>query len=157
MLRVDTGVWDNPSETSSSRFPSSMTRFSIRFFFPLLLAFAALGASAAMPNFDQLEQKLKIRPEQKGQYDLAIGATKRALLAVGLTAMQLKEALATELAKPNPDFAALMRSHQEIIEQSRPQFREAGEEWKKLYALLDPEQVEIAKAFVRENLNRFIQ
>jgi hypothetical protein len=133
-----------------------MTRFAARFLLPLFVAFAALGASAAMPNFDQLEQKLKIRPEQKTQYDLAIGATKRALLAIGLTAMQLKERLAVELAKPNPDFVALMRSHQEILEQSRPQFKEAGEEWKKLYALLDPEQVEIAKSFVRDNLSRFI-
>ena len=91
------------------------------------------------------------------QYDLAIGATKRALLAIGLTAMELKERLAMELAKPSPDFAALMRSHQEILERSRPQFREAGEEWKKLYALLDPEQVEIAKNFVRDNLSRFMQ
>jgi hypothetical protein len=134
-----------------------MTRFAARFFFPLLLAFAALGASAAMPNFDQLEQKLKIRPEQKAQYDLAIGATKRALLAIGLTAMQLKERLAVELAKSDPDFVALLRAHQEILERSRPQFKEAGEEWRKLYALLDPEQVEIAKNFVRDNLSRFIQ
>jgi hypothetical protein len=134
-----------------------MTRFAARFAVPLFLACVALGASAAMPNFDQLEKKLKIRPEQKEQYDLAIGATKRALLAIGLTAMQLKERLATELAKPNPDFAALLRSHQEILEQSRPQFKEAGEQWKKLYALLDPDQVEIAKSFVRENLSRFIQ
>ena len=133
-----------------------MIRFA-RSLFPLLLAFAALGASAAAPNFDQLEQKLKIRPEQKEQYDLAIGATKRALLAIALTAMQLKERLAVELAKPNPDFVALLRSHQEILERSRPQFKEAGEEWKKLYALLDPEQVEIAKSFVRDNLSRFIQ
>jgi hypothetical protein len=134
-----------------------MTRFAARFLLPLFIAFAVLGASAAAPNFDQLEQKLKIRPEQKTQYDLAIGATKRALLAIGLTAMQLKERLAVELAKSNPDFVALMRSHQEILEQSRPQFKEAGEEWKKLYALLDPEQVEIAKSFVRDNLSRFIQ
>jgi hypothetical protein len=134
-----------------------MTRFAARFLLPLFVAFAALAASAAAPNFDQLEQKLKIRPEQKTQYDLAIGATKRALLAVGLTAMQLKERLAVELAKPEPDFVALLRAHQEILERSRPQFKEAGEEWKKLYALLDPEQVEIAKSFVRDNLSRFVQ
>jgi hypothetical protein len=134
-----------------------MARFIARSFLASLLAFAALGASAASPNFDQLEQRLKIRPEQKEQYDLAVGATKRALLQVGLVAMQLKERLAAELMKPNPDFTALMRSHQEILEQARPQFKEAGEEWKKLYAQLDDEQVEIAKSFVRENFGRFIQ
>lgn len=134
-----------------------MSRSTARFFASLLLLFTALGASAAMPNFDQLEQRLKIRPEQKDQYDLAVGATKRALLAVGLTALQLKDRLAMELAKPRPDFSALARAHEDIIEQNKPLFKEAGVEWKKLHALLDDEQVEIAKSFFREHLGRFIQ
>ena len=81
--------------------------------------------------------------------------SKRALLAVGLVAMQMKERLAAELMKNDPDFRALIRQQQDILEQARPQFKEAGEEWKKLYALLDDEQVEIAKSFVREHLGKF--
>ena len=129
----------------------------LRFFATLFLLAFAFGASAMMPNFDKLEQRLKIRPEQKEQYDLAIGATKRALLAVGLTALQLKDRLAAELAKPRPDFGALARAHEDLIEQNKPLFKEAGEEWKKLHAILDPEQVEIAKSFLREHLGRLIQ
>jgi hypothetical protein len=133
-----------------------MIRIATRFFFALVLGIAALNAAAAMPNFDQLEQRLKIRPEQKDQYDFAVGATKRALLAVGLVAMQAKERLTAELMKPNPDFRSLLRSQQDVFDQVRPQFQEAGDEWKKLYALLDDEQVEIAKAFVRENLGKLV-
>jgi hypothetical protein len=129
----------------------------LRFFATLFLLAFAFGALAMMPNFDKLEARLKIRPEQKEQYDLAIGATKRALLAVGLTALQLKDRLAAELAKPRPDFGALARAHEDLIEQNKPLFKEAGEEWKRLHAILDPEQVEIAKSFLREHLGRLIQ
>src|ERR1700694_757122 len=118
----------------------------------ILLAVSFGVSAAAMPRFDKLEQTLKIRPEQKEQFDVAVGATQRALLSVALTAMQLKERLAQELSKPWPDLRAFAEAHEAIIEQNRPLFKAAGEEWKKLYALLDDEQVETAKSFVRDNL-----
>ena len=129
----------------------------IRFFLSILLLALAFGASAALPNFDNLEVRLKIRPEQKEQFDITVGSTKRALLGVGIAALQLKDSLAQELSKSNPDFRAFVRANEDIIERTRPLFREAGEEWKKLHALLDDEQVEIAKSFLREHLGRFIQ
>lgn len=134
-----------------------MVRSAARLLLSVFIVLAAHGASAASPNFEQLEQRLHIRPEQKAQYDLAVGASKRALLAVGLVAMQLKERLAAELMKPEPDFNSMLRAHEQILDQFRPQFREAGEEWRKLYAVLDDRQVQIAKDFVRENLSRFVQ
>lgn len=122
----------------------------------LLLA-ASFGAAAeGLPRFEQLEIDLKIRPEQKEQYDLAVGASKRALLAVGLAAMQVKERLAQELMKPRPDFHSLAKAHEEIFDQTRPLFKAAGEEWRKLYAILDDEQVAIAKRFLRDNLTRLL-
>src|ERR1700694_3266480 len=119
----------------------------------ILLAVSFGASAAAAPRFDKLEQTLKIRPEQKEQFDVAVGATQRALLSVALTAMQLKERLSQELSKPWPDLSALAEAHEAIVEQNRPLFKAAGEEWKKLYELLDDEQVEIAKSFLRENLS----
>jgi hypothetical protein len=121
----------------------------------LLLAVSA-SAAAQMPNFDGLEVRLKIRPEQKEQFDITVGATKRALLMVGIVAMQLKDKLVAELSKSAPDFRAFARANEDLIEQTRPIFKEAGEEWRKLYALLDHEQVEIARAFLREHLGRLL-
>lgn len=129
----------------------------LRLFLPALLLVLSFGAHAALPNFDGLEKRLKIRPEQKEQFDITVGSTKRALLAVGIVALQLKDRLAAELAKPAPDFRAFAQANEDLVDQTKPLFREAGDEWKKLYALLDDEQVEIAKAFLRENLGRFIQ
>ena len=129
----------------------------LRVFLPVLLLALSFGASAAMPNFDGLEARLKIRPEQKEQFDVTVGATKRALLMVGIVAMQLKDKLTAELSKSAPDFRAFARANEDLIEQTRPLFKEAGEEWKRLYSLLDDEQVEIAKAFLREHLGRLLQ
>jgi hypothetical protein len=130
-------------------------KHAIRAILAMLLATFAWAASAAeMPRFDQLEQRLKIRPEQKEQYDMAVGATKRALMAVALSAMEAKQRLAEELMKPRPDFSRLADTYERVIDQHRPLFKEAAVEWKKLNALLDDEQVEIAKDFLRDNLGR---
>jgi hypothetical protein len=121
-----------------------------------MLVAASFGASASlMPDFDELEVKLKIRAEQKDQFQMAVGSTKRALLAVGLAALQLKERLARELAKDRPDFGSIAREQENVYEMTRPLFREAGEEWKKLYAILDPEQVQIARSYLKENFGRY--
>ncbi|HUQ29226.1 MAG TPA: hypothetical protein VM051_11580 [Usitatibacter sp.] len=128
---------------------------AFRGIFAVLLASLAFAASASeMPRFDQLEKQLKIRPEQKEQFDMAVGATKRALLAVALSAMEVKDRLAEELLKPRPDFTRLIDSYDRIVDQHRPLFKEASAEWKKLYAILDDEQVLIAKEFLRDNLGR---
>jgi hypothetical protein len=135
---------------------SAIARF--RILFTALLLAVACGASAfELPRFDQLEAKLKIRPEQKQQFDAAVGATQRAMLAVGLIAVQLKDKLGQELLKPRPDFKALMEAQQELIEQTRPLFREARQEWTKLYAQLDDEQVAIARSFVDEHIGRLFK
>ncbi len=120
----------------------------------VLLFTVSLGAAAAaLPRFDQLEEKLNLRPEQKSQFDIAVASTQRALLAVALTAMQLKQQLVDELAKPRPDFSTLANAHEALIEQNRPLFKAAGDEWKKFYALLDDDQLVIARKYLRENLD----
>ena len=124
----------------------------------LLLAVSFGSTAAALqPKFDKLEEKLKLRPDQKVQFDIAVATTQRALLSVALTAMELKEKFEAELAKPRPDFWVFADAHEAIVERNRPLFKAAGEEWKKLYALLDDDQVDVAKRFLRENLNRLLQ
>ncbi|HEX4779279.1 MAG TPA: hypothetical protein VH301_00905 [Usitatibacter sp.] len=129
----------------------------LRTLFALLLLAASFGALAqSMPDFDQLEKRLHIRPEQKEQYDLAVGATRRALLAVGIAALQMKDALVQELAKPSPDFYALARKQNQLIDDQRPLFHEAGEQWQRLYRILDPSQVDTVRDFLHENLGRLL-
>jgi len=120
----------------------------------LSMAASAASSPIATPRFDELERRLQIRPEQKEQYERAVGATKRALLAVGLSVMEMKQRLAEELAKPNPDFSVLFDGADRAFEQQRPLLEEAGRDWKKLYALLDDKQVEVVKQFLLDNLGQ---
>ena len=121
----------------------------------LLLLSMAAPAQVASPRFDDLERRLQIRPEQKEQFDTAVGATRRALLAVGLSVMEMKQRLAQELLKPDPDFSRLFDGADRAFEDNAPLFREAGREWKKLYAQLDAKQVETVKRFLVDNLGEF--
>src|SRR5690349_14537437 len=134
-----------------------MQSVSFRALLALLLVGLSLGASAqSMPNFDELEKRLHIRPDQKDQYDLAVGATKRALLSVGLAAMAMKDALVQELAKPRPDLGELARRQNQLTEDQGPLFPEAGEHWRRLDRILDPRQVETVRELLSENLGRLV-
>ena len=126
-----------------------------------VLLFAAFAACASELTrglgFDELERSLHLRPAQKEQFDSAVAATQRALLAVALQGMQLKQRAAEELAKPRPDFEALARSQEYLIDDVRPLFGEAREEWLRLYAMLDTGQAGIAKSFVQERLGSLLR
>ena len=116
----------------------------------LLLAFSFAASALAMPDFGPLEQKLKLKPAQKAQFSVAVAATQRALLNVALTGMDLKDKLGYELSRPRPDLNAIYAANEAMVEQNRPLFNAARIEWQRLYALLDDNQVEVARAFVEE-------
>ena len=120
----------------------------------LLLLGVSMAATAQLPSpqFDELERKLQIRPEQKAQFDTAVGATKRALLSVGLSFMEMKQRLAEELLKPDPDFSKFLDGADRVFDQQKPLFEEASREWSRLYGQLDRKQIEIAKQFLFDNL-----
>ena len=121
----------------------------------LLLAFSLGAAAQSFPELDQLEGKLGIRPDQKRQYDSAITATKRALIAAGLAAVQVKDAIAKEMDKKDPDYLMLVLKERAILEQQKPLFEEANREWEKVFRQLDDRQLKVAKEWLHENLGRY--
>jgi hypothetical protein len=128
----------------------------------LLIALALLVFSAPVPAYEvripdflQLEKQLRLAPLQKAQFDIAVEASRRALLAAALAGLQVKERLNQELSKPVPDLNVLFRMHEEVIEMAAPSFREAAGEWERLFRMLDRRQVEAAKRFLRENLGPY--
>ncbi len=124
----------------------------LAFIFLLLLSWTA-AAGPFDADFDRLERALRLKPAQKEQFDVAVAASKRALLAVAMAGLQVKERVSAELAKDRPDLNALYDIHEQVIEQNKPIFREARDAWSKLYELLDPEQVAIAKRYIEDRLN----
>jgi len=125
-----------------------------------LLAFLALGlfslAAAAGPldrDYERIERALRLTAEQKVQFELAVAATQRALLGVAMSGMLVRERMSREFDKSRPDLNILYDFHDQLIEQNKPLFRDARNEWMKLHAMLDPEQVAIAKRYFEDKLD----
>ena len=121
-------------------------------FFLLCLSWGA-AAGPLDPELEQLERALRLKPAQKAQFDVAVGATRRALLAVAMSGLQIKERIAAELAKPRPDLNTLYDIHEQAIEQNKPLFREARAEWSKLHSMLEPDQVDMVKRYLEDKLD----
>jgi hypothetical protein len=126
----------------------------LRSFFAFVLMAASFTASAASSSadFDQLERQLRLKPHQKEQFAMASSATQTALVATAMSLALLKNDLADELQKPRPDLAGILRSQQAAFALNEPLYREATDEWNKLYVLLEPDQVALAKRYVEEKL-----
>ena len=124
----------------------------------LLLALS-FGAHAGPldRDFQKLERALRLTPMQKEQFDVAVAATQRALLAVAMSGMQIQERMRGEMDKPRPDLNLLYDIHEQVIEQNKPLFREARDEWMRLYALLDPDQGRIARRYLEERLDLLLR
>lgn len=117
-----------------------------------LLAFAA--GAAADPGFERLERSLRLDPAQQQQFDVAMQATQRALLAIGMGALQLKARLGMELLKDRPDAQALAQAQEELVALSKPHVRTARDEWLRFYSMLDDEQVGAARGYLEERLRK---
>jgi hypothetical protein len=126
---------------------------ALRFLAACLALALPLGAFALeMPDFGALELRLHLKPGQKEQFDRASGATKRALISSAAAMMEMKNRIQEELLSPHPDFAALFAAQEAAVDMNRPLFREASDEWSRLYALLDDGQVATARRFLQEQL-----
>lgn len=112
------------------------------------------AASQGNFGFEGLERSLRLNPYQQQQFDAAVTATQRAMVAIGLGALQAKSRLAQELLKDRPDPQALRLAQDELVDFAKPHVRAAHDEWRRLYALMDDDQVRIARAFVEEKLRK---
>ena len=118
----------------------------------LVLPLAAAAQSMPGLDFGDLEARLRLDPVQKAQFETAVGATHRAMLASGLLLMEMKARLAQELAKDRPDLDRLLADPDALVAQVRPQWREARAEWTRFYGMLDARQVAIARDYVEHRL-----
>ena len=117
----------------------------------LALSLGAPAQGTLLPLGD-LEARLQLTPEQKAQFDAAAASSQRALLAIGLAALQMKMRIGTELGKDRPEPDAILREQDAIGAQLRAPFDEARAEWAKLYGMLNAEQAGVAREYVDRQL-----
>jgi septal ring factor EnvC (AmiA/AmiB activator) len=133
-----------------------------RIIYPLVLAAGiaavALQAWAQAPGhgmhdplamLQRLQAKLNLNTSQQQQFDAVVAQSKAAHQAMHANFAQLKTATQAELAKADPDLAALAALSDQVQEQNIAQRKQARAGWLALYATFTSDQ----KAIVRDAIN----
>jgi len=122
------------------------------------LAGLALTAWAQAPGhgmhdplsvLQRIQAKLNLNTSQQQQFDAAVAQSKTAHEAIRANFQQLKAATQAELAKPDPDLAALATLSDQVQQQNIAQRKQARAAWLALYATFTADQ----KTTVRDAIN----
>ncbi len=130
-----------------------------------LLALAMGGAgmcAVAQPMLDgnplamlgKVRSDLKLNTSQQLQWDGVVAQTKAAHDAVRANFEQMKIALHAELAKPEPDFAALAALADGIRDQHAALHKQTRSAWLALYATFTPDQKAVARDAIKAGIER---
>lgn len=97
----------------------------------------------------RLQAKLNLNTSQQQQFDAAVAQSKTVHEAIRANFQQLKAATQAELAKADPDLAALASLADQVQQQNIAQRRQARAAWLALYGTFSAEQ----KTTVRDAIN----
>jgi periplasmic protein CpxP/Spy len=97
----------------------------------------------------RIQAKLNLNTSQQQQWDAAVAQSKTARDAMRANFQQLKTATQAELAKADPDLAALASLSDQVQQQNIAQRKQARAAWLALYGTFSAEQ----KATVRDAIN----
>ena len=110
------------------------------------------GPGFMMGRLAKLHDQLKLTPEQDGLWRQAEAKTRDSMKQMREAHGKMHEALKRELAKSEPDFAAVAAISDEGEEQRLQARHEMRDLWLKVYAGLSPEQKTMVRDFMRERL-----
>ena len=129
----------------------------------------AAGSVAAQPGhgmkhggFDQMvpqllvkaKESLNLNTSQQLMWDNAVAATKAARETGRTNRGQVKAALEAEIAKAEPDLAALSATADAVEQQNRTLRHQVRAQWLALYATFTPEQKAVVRTLLQERLAR---
>jgi Spy/CpxP family protein refolding chaperone len=125
------------------------------------LALATLGVSApAQPMHGDsplemlraVKSQLNLNTSQQQQWDNAVALSEAAHSAMHASFQQGRAALQAELAKPEPDFAALAAAADGARDEIASAHRQARDAWLALYATFTPEQKGVARDAIKAKI-----
>ncbi|TMG91148.1 MAG: periplasmic heavy metal sensor [Betaproteobacteria bacterium] len=134
-------------------------------FFVVLLAIALGGIgtyAVGQPLLDgnplamlgNVKSDLKLNTSQQLQWDAVVAQTKAAHDAGRANFEQLKTALQAELAKAEPDFAAVATIADGVRGQHAALHKQTRDAWLALYATFTPEQKAVARDAIKAGIER---
>ena len=105
----------------------------------------------------KFKSELNLNTSQQQQWDAVMVQTKASRDAGRASHDQLKSAMQAELAKPEPDFAALAGLADSVREQHATLHRQTRNAWLALYATFTPEQKAVARDAIKSGIDRMQQ
>jgi len=109
------------------------------------------GGFDVMPRMlERVKERLNLNTSQQTMWDAVVAQGKAAREAGRANRRSVKDALEAELAKAEPDLAAVAAAADGVEQQNRALRRQVRDQWLALYATFSPEQ----KAVVRDLLQR---
>jgi Spy/CpxP family protein refolding chaperone len=98
--------------------------------------------------------RLNLNTMQQGMFDTAVADSKAAREAGRALHEKVKATLQAELAKPEPDLAAVAAAADAAIDQGRDKRKAIRAEWLALYATFTVEQKAVVKEMLQKRLAR---
>src|SRR5271157_4338751 len=115
-------------------------------------ALAQPGTPLAM--LQRVQSELNLNTAQQQLWDAAVTQSKAARAAARQNFSQVESALQTELAKSEPDFAAVAAIGDGVRQQNEQLRKQTRDLWLALYATFTPEQKAVARDAVKSGLER---
>jgi phosphoenolpyruvate-protein kinase (PTS system EI component) len=102
----------------------------------------------------KIQAKLNLNTSQQQQWDTAVSQSKTAHDAIRANFQQLKAATQTELAKSDPDLAALASLSDQLQQQNIAQRKQARAAWLALYGTFSADQKTTVKDAINARMAR---
>ena len=129
----------------------------------LTAALAAVPSAQAQPMhggsplamLGKMKSQLNLNTSQAQQFDAVVAQAKAARDSARANFAQVKTALQAEMAKPEPDFAAVATIADGVHQQNAALRKQVRDAWLALYANFSPEQKGLARDTIKAGLDRF--
>jgi pantothenate kinase type III len=116
------------------------------------LAHGAAGTPLAM--LGKVKAQLNLNTSQQQQWDAVVAQSKAARATARANFAPVQAALQAELAKPEPDFAAVASLTDSVRQQNEALHKQIRDAWLALYANFTPEQKALARDTIKAGLDR---
>jgi Spy/CpxP family protein refolding chaperone len=98
------------------------------------------------------KSQLNLNTSQQGMFDTAVADSQAALQSGRALHQKVRDTLQAELAKAEPDLAAVATAADAAMDQGRVQRRAIRAEWLALYATFTPDQKAVVKDLLQQRL-----
>lgn len=98
------------------------------------------------------QAKLNLNTSQQGMFDKAVADSKTAMQAGRALHQKVRDTLQAELAKSEPDLAAVAAAGDAAADQARVQRKTIRAEWLALYGTFTPDQKAVVKVAMQNHL-----